>query len=215
MIYEKNPQKIYEKSFCIIQNEVDLSRFPPGLRDIAIRIIHACGMTNIIEELRYSDSILKAGLSALNSKPTIFCDTYMTANGIIQSFLPPCAQVVVSVDSPEVYAHAKSSDTTRSAASVDYWYPKIEGSIVVIGNAPTALFRLLELIRKHNKRPSLVIATPVGFVGASESKLELANNVLGLDFITVLGRRGGSAIAAAIVNALSSINQQKLEFGTT
>ncbi len=211
MNYEKDPQKIYEQSFSIIRNEVDLSCFPAGMQDIIIRIVHACGMTDITRDIRYSDTLLETGLAAYSSGAGIYCDTRMTSNGIIQSLLPANTEVVVSVDTPEVQRLAESNETTRSAASVDHWHPHYDGGIVVIGNAPTALFRLLELVAKRRERPSLVIATPVGFVGAAESKQELTNNDLGLDYITVLGRRGGSAIAASIVNALSVVYRQRLE----
>ena len=205
MNYEKIPERIYQKSFSIIQKEANLNQFPQGIKDIVFRAIHSCGMIDIAESVRYSETFLQAGNLAFRSNPMVFCDTKMTNHGIIKSLLPSDTRILTTIDSPETYQFANKLKTTRAAASIELSYPNLTGNIVVIGNAPTALFRLLELIQERDQKPGIVIAAPVGFVGAVESKEALVSNTLGLDYFTVIGRRGGSAIAASILNGLAIV----------
>lgn len=201
-IYEKDPERIYQKSFEIIQKEIDIESYPKGIREVVIRIIHSCGMTDIIKDIHYSSNFLTSGLDALTTGKTIYCDSFMTANGIIRKNLPSYNEVKVTLK--DIGAVQKNpAKTTRSAAAIDQWFPACNGSLAVIGNAPTALFRLLELAHTHKQKPALVIGVPVGFVGAQESKAELINSDLGIEYITITGRRGGSAIAASIINAMA------------
>lgn len=200
--YEKNPERIYQKSFEIIKDEIDIETYPEGIREVVIRIIHSCGMTDITEDIHYSGNFLKAGLESLQAGKPIFCDSFMTSHGIIRKNLPRDNEVKVTLN--EVLPiEASNLNMTRSAAAIDQWFPSCKGAFAVIGNAPTALFRLLELVQSHKIKPALVIGVPVGFVGAMESKAELINSELGIEYITIAGRRGGSAIAASIVNAMS------------
>ena len=194
----RDPAAIYDASFATIAAEVDLTRFSPAMRAVVTRLIHACGMTDIVDDLAFSDGAAEAGVEALAKGVTIWCDVEMVRAGIITRFLPEgCAARVTLADVP---ANAKGN--TRSALAVDLWQP-LEGSVCVIGNAPTALFRLLERIGEGDGRPALVVGIPVGFVGAVESKVALAAAAKGVPFITVHGRRGGSAMASSVVNALA------------
>ena len=188
--------EIYRRSFQIIREETDLSRFPSEMTDIAIRVIHACGMTEIAPDLAWSEGAAQAGREALRAGAPIIVDAEMVGRGIIASRLSAGNQIVCTL--LEV---APEPGTTRSAMAVYLWRPHLEGAIVVVGNAPTALFRLLSMIEESGIRPALIVGFPVGFVGAAESKEALAAS--GLPFITLKGRKGGSAMAAAVVNALS------------
>jgi precorrin-8X/cobalt-precorrin-8 methylmutase len=197
MDYIRDPAAIYEKSFAMIKSEADLSRLPQDAHDIAIRVIHACGMTDIVDDLRISDDFASLATQAL-SKP-ILTDAEMVRHGVIDKQL----NMICTLNDPRARQIGIAKQTTRSAAAVELWKPFLEGALVVIGNAPTALFAVLEMIDAGGPRPAAVIACPVGFVGAAESKAELCRDPRGLPYATILGRRGGSAMAAAIVNALS------------
>ncbi|MGB3141958.1 MAG: precorrin-8X methylmutase [Aestuariivirga sp.] len=197
MDYLRDPSAIYEKSFAIIRGETDLSCLPVSAKAIAIRMIHACGMTDIVGDLRISEDFVAAALRAL-AKP-ILTDAEMLRHGIIDKSI----QVTCTLNDPRAREIGISTQTTRSAASVQLWEPHLEGALVVIGNAPTALFALLEMIDAGGPRPAAIAAFPVGFVGAAESKDELVKNPRGIPCATILGRRGGTAMAAACVNGLS------------
>ena len=201
--YERDPAEIYRQSFATIENEVDFSKLPNDMVPVAVRLIHACGMTNIVDDLAYSQNAVAVGKEALAEGCSIFTDVEMVKSGIIQKFLPADNQLTCSLNDAEVPELAKQIGNTRSAAAVERWGDKLEGAIVVIGNAPTALFHLFELLDEGAPKPALIIGIPVGFVGAVESKIELAENSRGCEFITVHGRRGGSAIAAAVLNAIA------------
>ncbi len=204
MKYERQPGRIYQLSFATVRSEADLSRFTPAQADVAVRIIHSCGMTCIGAELEFSERFEEAGREALLRGAAIHCDGHMSAAGIIKRLLPAGNRIVVSVDCNETAERARRLQNTRSAAAVDAWLPSLGGSVVVIGNAPTALFRLLELVEGGGPVPSLVIAFPVGFVGAAESKAELVSRPRPFEYLTLPGRKGGSAMAAAALNAIAT-----------
>ena len=197
----KDPDEIYRQSFATIGAEIDLDALPADLRDLAVRVVHACGMTDIVASLAWSDGAAAAGAQALAQGAPILVDAEMVSHGIIRRRLPKANPVICALNDPAVPATAKALGTTRSAIAVDLWLPHLDGAVVAIGNAPTALFRLLELIEQGAPRPALVLGFPVGFVGAAESKQALAQS--GLPFVALRGRRGGSAMAAAAVNALA------------
>jgi precorrin-8X/cobalt-precorrin-8 methylmutase len=197
MDYIRDPSAIYEKSFAIIRGETDLSGLPASAEAIAIRMIHACGMTDIVGDLRISEDFVAAATKAL-AKP-ILTDAEMLRHGIIDKKL----NVICSLNDPLAREIGIAKQTTRSAAAVELWKSDLDGALVVIGNAPTALYALLEMIDAGGLEPAAIAAFPVGFVGAAESKEELFRNSRGIPFATVLGRRGGSAMAAACVNGLS------------
>jgi precorrin-8X/cobalt-precorrin-8 methylmutase len=197
MDYIRDPSAIYEKSFATIRSEADLSGIPANAHDVAIRIIHACGMVHVVDDMRISDDFVEVARAAL-SKP-ILTDAEMVRHGIIDKKL----NIICTLNDPAAREIGISTQNTRSAAAVELWIPHLAGALVVIGNAPTALFRLLELIDAGAPKPAALAAFPVGFVGAAESKDELHKNPRGIPFATILGRRGGSAMAAATVNALS------------
>lgn len=202
--YERDPAEIYRKSFATVRSEADLSVLPEDLRPTAVRLIHACGMTDIIADLAYSDTVTQLGHQALRSGATILTDVEMVAHGIITTRLPAFNPVICTLNDPTVPALATSLGTTRSAAAVELWRDHLEGAVVAIGNAPTALFHLLEMIAGGAPRPAVVLGFPVGFIGAAESKDALAQNTLDLPYLAIRGRRGGSAMAAAAVNALAA-----------
>jgi precorrin isomerase len=201
--YLRNGDDIYRQSFAIIRAEARLDLLAPDLAEVAVRLIHACGMTDIVHDLAASADAVSAGRQALRAGVPIFCDARMVAEGVTRGRLPADNEVRCTLQHPDVPALAAHLGTTRSAAALDLWLPTLSGALVVIGNAPTALFRLLELLDAGAPRPALIVGVPVGFVGAAESKLELATNSRGVPFLTLHGRRGGSAIAAAAVNALA------------
>ena len=204
MIYTKDAGAIYRESFSIIRAEADLSAFPQDLARVVVRMIHACGMTDLPHYVAASPGATEIGVQAIRAGATILCDANMVANGVTRSRLPSNNEVLCTLGDPRTAELAKKLETTRSAAALELWRDKLEGSVVVIGNAPTALFRLLEMLEEHAPRPALIIGVPVGFVGAAESKEALVANQLNLPYLTIQGRRGGSAIAAAAVNALAS-----------
>jgi precorrin-8X/cobalt-precorrin-8 methylmutase len=202
--YLNDPELIYQRSFAAIRAEVDLSRLPPEAHGMAIRMIHACGMVDIVSDLRIDPALPSAVSAALDARRTILTDCEMVRSGIATRFLPSGVAVVCTLNEERAREIGLSGRTTRSAAAVELWRPYLEGSVVVIGNAPTALFAVLDLIDRGGPHPSAIIGVPVGFVGAAESKAELATNARKIPFATLLGRRGGSAIAAAALNALIS-----------
>ncbi len=202
--YLRDPAQIYTKSFDTIVKEADLTRVPNQMRDIAIRLIHSCGMVDIVDDLAFSQDCVQAGAAALSEGSAIICDVEMVRHGIIQSNLEAGNEVLCAVAKDEARTHALEIGNTRSAAAMDLLKSMLGGSIVVIGNAPTALFRLLELMDSGAEKPGLIIGMPVGFVGAMESKEALIADSRGVPYISVRGRRGGSAMASATLNALSS-----------
>jgi precorrin-8X/cobalt-precorrin-8 methylmutase len=201
--YIRDGSAIYDKSFATIRAEADLSAIPADLEKVAVRLIHACGMTDIAQDLAASPGAAAVGRQALAAGAKILCDAHMVADGVTRKRLPVDNQVICTLRDERVPGLAREIGNTRSAAALEFWLPHLAGSIVAIGNAPTALFRLLEMLDEGAPRPALILGLPVGFVGAVESKVELAANSRGVPFITLHGRRGGSAMAAAAVNALA------------
>jgi len=201
--YLRDPDAIYRESFAIIRREAGLDHLPPDVAAMAVRLIHACGMPDIVDDLAFSPDVASRAREALGQGAPVFCDSAMVAAGIMRARLPAQNDVVCTLDDSRVAGLAKTLQTTRSAAAVDLWQPRLTGALVAIGNAPTALFHLLERIAAGGPRPAAIFAFPVGFVGAAESKQGLIDAHLGIPFITLRGRRGGSALAAAAVNALS------------
>ncbi|PID36298.1 MAG: precorrin-8X methylmutase [Rhodobacterales bacterium] len=202
--YERDPKAIYAESFATVAREARLERFSPGMAALATRVIHACGMVEIADRLAFSPKAHEAGRAALEQGAPVLCDCEMVGAGIIRRYLPADNEVIVTLNREDVPARAREIGNTRSAAAVEHWLPHLDGAVVAIGNAPTALFHLLELLDQGAPKPAVILGFPVGFVGAAESKAELAANPRGCDFIALRGRRGGSAIASAAVNALSA-----------
>lgn len=196
--YLRDPAQIYRRSFEIIRSEADFSRLPADAEEVATRIIHACGMPEIAPDLRISPDFVTAAKAALAAGRPVLVDAEMVRHGIIDKRL----NVICTLNDPRAREIGIASGNTRSAAAVELWRPHLEGAIAVIGNAPTALFALLEMIDAGAPRPAAIVGFPVGFVGAAESKDELAANPRGIAYATLLGRRGGSAMAASVVNAL-------------
>jgi len=202
--YLRDGPAIYRRSFATIRAEADLSRIPADLEKLAVRVIHACGMVDIVDALGFSDGAGRAGRRALADGAPVLCDAHMVAEGITRARLPASNAVHCTLGDPAVPALARTLGNTRSAAAVELWRPWLDGSIVAIGNAPTALFHLLDLLDAGAPKPALIVGFPVGFVGAAESKALLAANAHRIPYVIVQGRRGGSAMAAAAVNALAS-----------
>ncbi len=205
--YIRDGTEIYQKSFAIIRAEADLSILPVALETVAVRLIHACGMPDIVTDLGYSADAAAAGRTALAQGAPILCDAQMVANGVTRARLPAQNSVLCTLNDPQVPAIAQSLQNTRSAAALELWRSHLAGAVVAIGNAPTALFRLLEMLDAGAPKPALILGFPVGFVGAAESKAALAADSRGVPFLTLHGRRGGSALAAAAVNALAKENE--------
>jgi precorrin-8X/cobalt-precorrin-8 methylmutase len=203
MDYIRDGNAIYEKSFATIRAEANLARLPADLETVTVRLIHACGMTDIVDDLAYSIDAVAAGRKALAQGAPILCDAQMVANGVTRKRLPIHNEVICTLNNPEVAAIAQALQNTRSAAALELWRGCMKGAVVAIGNAPTALFRLLEMLEEGAPKPALILGFPVGFVGAIESKAALAEISHGIPFITLHGRRGGSAMAAAAVNAIA------------
>jgi precorrin-8X/cobalt-precorrin-8 methylmutase len=201
--YIRDGAEIYRRSFATIRAEADLARFAPEDATIAVRVIHACGMVEIATALRFAHGFVEGARQALLSGAPILCDSRMVAHGITRARLPAGNDIVCTLDAPETAALAARAGNTRSAAALDLWGARLKGAVVAIGNAPTALFRLLELLDAGAPRPAAVIGMPVGFVGAAESKQALVEDGR-VPFLVVEGRRGGSAMAVAAVNALAS-----------
>jgi precorrin-8X/cobalt-precorrin-8 methylmutase len=202
--YEKNPSAIYAESFATVRREARLDRFDAGMERMAIRLIHACGMVEVADRLAFSENAYAAGHAALQAGKPILCDCEMVGAGIIRRYLPAENEVIVTLNDARTPGIAAGIGNTRSAAAVELWADHLDGAVVAVGNAPTALFHLLELIDQGAPKPAVILGFPVGFVGAAESKAELAANPRGCDFVALRGRRGGSAIASAAVNALAA-----------
>jgi precorrin-8X/cobalt-precorrin-8 methylmutase len=200
--YLRDGAAIYRDSFATIRAEADLDGLDPVLERTVVRMIHACGMVDLSADVAASEGFAEAASGALRANAPILCDTAMVAAGITRARLPADNEVVCTIGDPTVPSLAERLETTRSAAALELWRPLMAGAVVVVGNAPTALFRLLEMVAEGAERPAATIGVPVGFVGAAESKRELAGS--DLEHLVVHGRRGGSAIAAAAVNALAS-----------
>ncbi|MFI5806144.1 precorrin-8X methylmutase [Streptomyces sp. NPDC051561] len=202
--YEKDGPAIYRQSFAIIRAEADLAGLPADVSQVAVRMIHACGMVDLVQDLAFSPNVVADARAALRAGAPILCDVQMVASGVTRKRLPADNDVVCTLSDPSVPDLAKELGTTRSAAAMELWRDRLEGSVVAVGNAPTSLFRLLEMIEAGAPRPAAVIGVPVGFVGAAESKEALAVHGSGLEHLIVRGRRGGSALAAAALNAIAS-----------
>lgn len=201
--YLRDGNEIYEQSFATIRAEADLTGIPADLEKVAVRLIHACGMTDITGDLAASPGAGTLGRTAVAAGVPILCDSQMVADGITPARLPAGNRIICTLRDPRVPDLAREIGNTRSAAALHLWLPDLVGAVVAIGNAPTALFRLLELLAAGAPRPALILGFPVGFVGAAESKAILAEGACGVPFITLRGRRGGSAMAAAAINALA------------
>jgi precorrin-8X/cobalt-precorrin-8 methylmutase len=202
--YVRDGAEIYRRSFAMIRAEADLGGLDPILERVVVRMIHACGMVDLVADVAASPGFGPAGQGALRAGAPILCDTAMVASGVTRSRLPAGNEVVCTLSDPSVPALAAELGTTRTAAAMELWRERLGGAVVVVGNAPTALFRLLELVEQGVAPPAAVIGVPVGFIGAAESKAALAGHPAGLEHVVVHGRRGGSAVAVAVVNALAS-----------
>ena len=204
MAYLRDPGLIYQQSFTAIRKEADLSDFPQDIANIVVRMIHSCGMTDIAQDIVYTKSAASAGKAALMQGAPVLCDSRMVCEGVIRAKLPAENEVLCWNNCPESSVLAKKLRTTRSAAAVELWRPKLAGAVVAVGNAPTALFRLLEVLEEGVDPPAVIFGLPVGFVGAAESKELLVKQCKeSVQFLTLTGRRGGSALAAAALNALT------------
>ncbi|MDF2366125.1 precorrin-8X methylmutase [Sneathiella sp.] len=207
--YLRDPAAIYEESFATIKREADFSGFDADMQAVATRIIHACGMPEILPDLAYHPEITTAAVSALRAGAPVFCDCEMVTHGIIRRFLPAGNEIICTLNNPDTPDMAAKRKTTRSAAAVDLWLDRLENAVAVFGNAPTALFHLLERIEQGAPKPAAILAFPVGFVGAAESKQTMVESRLGVPYITLRGRKGGSAMAAAALNAFASLAQER------
>ncbi len=201
--YIRDGAEIYRQSFATIRAEAKLDCLPADFDKVAVRLIHACGMIDIVSDLDYSIDAVRVGRNALIAGAPILCDARMVADGVTRKRLPADNRVICSLADPQVEELAIKVENTRSAAALELWRPHLAGAVVAIGNAPTALFRLLEMLDEGAPKPALILGFPVGFVGALESKAALAADSRGVPFFTIHGRRGGSAMAAAAVNALA------------
>jgi precorrin-8X/cobalt-precorrin-8 methylmutase len=201
--YLRDGTAIYERSFAIIRAEADLARFAAEEADVAVRMIHACGQVDMAQHIVFGGKLVAAARSALQAGAPIFCDSEMVAHGVTRARLPAKNEVICKLNDPRTPELAAKNATTRSAAALDLWRDRLAGSVVAIGNAPTALFRLLEMLDAGAPKPAAILGIPVGFVGAAESKEALAADPRGVPFLIVRGRAGGSAMTAAAVNALA------------
>lgn len=201
--YERDGNAIYERSFAIIREEAELGRFTPDEAEVAVRMIHACGLVEAAFAIDFSPDLVRAARAALNAGAPILCDAQMVAHGVTRARLPANNEVVCTLRDPDVPALAERLGTTRSAAALELWRERMEGAVIAIGNAPTALFRLMEMLDAGAPRPAAILGIPVGFVGAAESKDALASGEHGVPWLVVRGRLGGSAMVAAAVNALA------------
>jgi len=196
--------EIYRQSFATIRAEANLGVLPEDVAYVAVRMIHACGMVDLVQDIAYTPGVVQAGRAALRAGAPIFCDTGMVATGVTRNRLPADNDVICTLNDPRVPELAATLGTTRTAAAMELWGQRLDGAVVAIGNAPTALFRLLELIEQGAPRPAAVLGIPVGFIGAAESKQALVDHPSKLEHLVVLGRRGGSAIVSGAINALAS-----------
>ncbi|MFJ1761430.1 precorrin-8X methylmutase [Amycolatopsis sp. NPDC088138] len=204
--YLRDGAEIYRHSFATIREEADLAILPDDVAGLAVRMIHACGMVDLVDDLRYTLDVVESGRAALEAGAPILCDAQMIASGVTRRRLPAGNDVICTLSDPSVPGLAERMGTTRSAAALELWRDKLPGSVVAIGNAPTALFRLLEILGEGVGAPAAIIGVPVGFVGALESKVELARKAPA-PYLVVHGRRGGSAMAVAAINALASTEE--------
>lgn len=202
--YVREGAEIYRQSFATIRAEADLSRMSDDLARVAVRMIHSCGMVDLVDDLSWSPGVVTAARSALQHGAPVLCDAKMVAAGVTRRRLPADNRVLCTLDEPGVPELAAQLQNTRSAAAMEHWREHLDGAVVAIGNAPTALFRLLELVAEGAGRPAAVLGIPVGFVGAVESKQALAESPHRLEHLVVRGRRGGSALTAAAINAMAS-----------
>ncbi|MDT4891179.1 MAG: precorrin-8X/cobalt-precorrin-8 methylmutase [Pseudonocardiales bacterium] len=200
--YVRDGAEIYRQSFATIRAEADIARFPDDVSRVVVRMIHACGMVDLAGDVGYSPDVIAKARAALDAGAPILCDANMVASGITRPRLPAGNEIVCTLSDPRVPDIAARIGNTRSAAAIDLWLDRLDGAVVAVGNAPTTLFRLLDLIAEGAPRPAAVIGTPVGFIGAADSKLALAT--ADLEHLVVHGRRGGSAMAVAAVNAIAS-----------
>jgi len=201
--YLRDAAEIYRQSFATIRAEADLTRFPADIESVVVRLIHTCGQVDVAEHVAYTDDVVARAGAALAGGAPVLCDSSMVAAGITAARLPG-TQVVSLVGDPRAAELAARRNTTRSAAGVELWADRLAGAVLAVGNAPTALFRLLELVDEGAPAPAAVLGGPVGFVGSAQSKQELVDRPRGMSYLVVLGRRGGSAIAAAAVNAIAA-----------
>ena len=201
--YLRDGARIYERSFAVIRAEADLSRFSSEEAEIVVRMVHACGCVEITSRIVFGEDLVDAARTALAQGAPILCDSEMVAHGVTRARLPAHNEVICALRDQRVAQLAQELQTTRSAAAIELWRDRLGGALVAIGNAPTALFRLLEMLDAGAAKPAAVLGIPVGFVGAAEAKDALAANPRGVPFLTVLGRMGGSAMTAAAVNALA------------
>jgi precorrin-8X/cobalt-precorrin-8 methylmutase len=201
--YVRDPAEIYRRSFATIRSEADLSRLPEEIGPVAVRMIHASGDVGLLDDLAFHPRLVSAARAALTGGAMIFTDTQMLAAGITRRRLPADNEVRCLLDDPRASELAARWGTTRSAAAVSLWADRLAGAVVAIGNAPTAVFHLLELIAEGAPRPAAIIGIPVGFVGSAESKIALVENPWDIPWLVVHGRRGGSALCAAAINALA------------
>lgn len=206
--FERDPAAICEQSFRMVRAETPLDHLPPGVDEIAVRIVHACGMPEIAARLAWSADVASAAITALCAGAPVLCDCEMVAAGVNRRILPAQNPVIITLNAPETHARAAELGATRSAAAVELWRPHLAGAVVAIGAAPTALFHLLEQIDAGGPKPAAILGFPVGFVGAAQSKAELAARPRGVPFLILRGRRGGAAMASAAVNALAEQAQQ-------
>jgi len=202
--YIRDGAEIYRQSFATIRAESDLSRFPADVAQVVVRMIHACGQVDLTSDVAFTPGVVAAARGALRSGAPIFCDATMVASGVTRKRLPANNDVVCMLGDPRVPVIAERLGNTRSAAALELWGPKLEGAVVAIGNAPTALFHLLDMIDQGAPKPAAIIGCPVGFIGAAESKEDLIIRAGDIDHIVVRGRRGGSAITAAALNAIAT-----------
>ncbi|GAT67276.1 precorrin-8X methylmutase [Planomonospora sphaerica] len=202
--YVRDGAEIYRRSFATIRAETDLSGLPEDVARVAVRMVHACGMVDLVDDLGWSPGVVASARAALLAGAPVLCDAMMVASGVTRHRLPARNDVVCTLGDPRVPELAERLGTTRSAAALELWRDRLEGAVVAVGNAPTALFRLLEMVEEGAGRPAAVLGVPVGFIGAAESKQALAGHPAGLPYLVVHGRRGGSAMAAAAVNAIAS-----------
>jgi precorrin-8X/cobalt-precorrin-8 methylmutase len=202
--YVRDAAEIYRQSFATIRAEADLTRFPADVSRVVVRLIHTCGQVDVGDHVAFTDDVVDRAHAALTAGAPVLCDSSMVAAGITAARLPAGNEVVSLVADPRAPELAARTGNTRSAAGVELWADRLDGAVVAIGNAPTALFRLLELIDDGAPRPAAVLGGPVGFVGSAQSKQELIDRPRGMSYLVVTGRRGGSAMAAAAVNAIAS-----------
>ena len=208
MDYIRDPDAIYARSFAIIREEAPIDRLPEAIQPVAVRLIHACGMIDVLDDLEISDALPEAAKAAVNAGKPVLADCEMVRSAIIRRYLPKTSELICTLNDPRAAEIGRERSITRSGAAVTLWRGHLDGAVVVIGNAPTALFGLLEIIDAGATKPAAIIAMPVGFVGAAESKAEVHANPRGIPYATILGRRGGSARAAGAFNALFARQRQ-------